>query len=175
MCVRESFVVAARLEHGDRLAQALERPLRISSRRTPELEVVAREREPGACDLVVRARARRCFVEHLLGGFALAVPRKRIGQDRGDRKPVRRLGREQRCSPTEESGTRHRVVLVVCAAAGCGQVPRRIRRQPHQLGRTGVDLDLSAVCGLEVVTDELVGFDTSPARTVDEDGRDPLV
>jgi hypothetical protein len=75
----------------------------------------------------------------------------------------------------QEPCTRSRVAFVVCPPAGCGQVSRRLRGERRQLGRSRVNLDLRAVCGLQVVADELVSLDASAGGAVDDDGRDLLM
>ena len=52
---------------------------------------------------------------------------------------------------------------------------RRVGREPRELGRTWVDLELRAVRGLQVVADELVGFDAPPGGAVGDDARDLLM
>ena len=173
--VRECFVVAGRFEDGDRLAQVLEHALRIDIRGTPEREVEARDLEPSVRALVPWGRGGRGFVDHARGGVALAVPPERVGQGGGELEALGRAGWEQRSRSPQQSRSRRRIAPVVRSAAGGGQVSRRVGCKPRELGRMRVDLELRAVCGLQVVADELVGFDAPPRRAVGDDGRDLLM
>ena len=125
--------------------------------------------------LVARGRGGRGFVEHPRGSVALVVPPERVGQGGGELQSLRRIGWEQRSRPAQQSGSRRRIALVVRSAAGCGQVSRGVGREAREPGRTRIDLDLRVVCGLQVVADELVGFDAPPARAVGDDRRDLLM
>ena len=163
---REPFVVAGRLERGDRPAHVLEHRVRIGLRQAPELEV-ARDHEPGAV-LVVggarlprlrrvsarRPRARRSMRASLRTGRARGVPARR---------------RAQRDGPARVR-TRRRVAPRM-RAAGCTGVARHLRRaetarapadppRPVRGGRTrgGSRSARSA--------------STSPTRSVGDDGGD---